>query len=818
MSIMRCNLLNRRGASNKGVALVMTLFALVMTTSFGALISLRGINESVLAQRQLYQTKAFWAADAGVQHAMWEVRTRNCVDIAGCSSCANCGGGELSTTIPGAEFTVNVQSGVTTMVSHGYSPSMADPKAQRNIQFSIATSSIFLYAAFAKEEMTISNNALIDSYNSAKLQADGTECRYGAVCADGTVNTGTNGNIGTNGSTIGIIDIGNNAQIKGNVGTGVGGTVTGDLSGITGSITHTSNVQLTSVTVPSFLTSLADGGVYTIEGVKIIAGGNYRYQSLTAGNNGDLLFWGNTWMYLTSTAAFVASNNFNLSIGKVFTCPTANTITVPATAPTTYGLSVNDVIYLNSTGTMPTGLTAGTKYYVKTIPSATTLTVSLTAGGSAVGITAGSGSGTHSMRVVKDRTFTCTSSNTLTTTAAHGLLVNDVITVSSTGTLPTGLAAGTTYYVATVPSTTTLTLTLSPGQSTVSIAAGTGSGTHTLQADNMAKLILYVDGVLDINNNVALNNAGGRPQDFQVYSTYSGLGPEMVANNTFHSDSIWSKTAGWRIDHDDSSYAEKYADGVTTLSEDAVSMISAPVSGTNYQFSYLVVWQDTATYHFTCQTTNTITTSSAHGFSVGDKLTVSSTGILPTGLAANTTYFVKTVPTSTTMTVSTTSGGSVVAITAGTGSGTHTVIPKSFFSTTVGGKAGIVRDKTDPVTLDCTPDYEGACWKYSEQITASNSTGVIFTPSRQSRFILDNVSLREISTAAGVSVKNNANAILTVYAPDTTVDINNNGQVLGAVVGKSVAISNNTAVHYDDTLKDISTPYGAVSVQNWQEI
>jgi hypothetical protein len=172
------------------------------------------------------------------------------------------------------------------------------------------------------------------------------------------------------------------------------------------------------------------------------------------------------------------------------------------------------------------------------------------------------------------------------------------------------------------------------------------------------------------------------------------------------------------------------------------------------------------------------------------------------------------------MTVSTTTGKHAVAvsITAGTGSGTHTINPDTSLSTTVGGKSGIIRYKTDPVTTDCSPDYSGACWKYTEQITASDTTGVFFTPSIRSRFILDNVSLREISTAAGVSVKNNANAVLTVYAPDTTVDINNNGKVSGAIVGKSVSISNNTAVHYDDTLKDISTPYGSLKVQNWQEI
>lgn len=64
-------------------------------------------------------------------------------------------------------------------------------------------------------------------------------------------------------------------------------------------------------------------------------------------------------------------------------------------------------------------------------------------------------------------------------------------------------------------------------------------------------------------------------------------------------------------------------------------------------------------------------TWTAHGLAVGDAIQLSTTGSLPTGLAAATTYYVKTVPTSDTFTVSATNGGSVIN-TTGTQSGTHT--------------------------------------------------------------------------------------------------------------------------------------------------
>lgn len=78
-------------------------------------------------------------------------------------------------------------------------------------------------------------------------------------------------------------------------------------------------------------------------------------------------------------------------------------------------------------------------------------------------------------------TFTAnTSTEVLTVSAAHGLAVGDRVRVSSTTTLPAGLAAATDYYVLTVPSTTTLTVSATIGGSAVNIT-DTGTGTHTIQ-------------------------------------------------------------------------------------------------------------------------------------------------------------------------------------------------------------------------------------------------------------------------------------------------------------------------------------------------
>lgn len=75
------------------------------------------------------------------------------------------------------------------------------------------------------------------------------------------------------------------------------------------------------------------------------------------------------------------------------------------------------------------------------------------------------------------------------TTAAHGLTIGDPVFVETTGALPTGMSADVTYYVMTVPSSTTFTLgttrtiNVITGAATVTTAvntSGSQSGVHTV--------------------------------------------------------------------------------------------------------------------------------------------------------------------------------------------------------------------------------------------------------------------------------------------------------------------------------------------------
>jgi hypothetical protein len=80
-----------------------------------------------------------------------------------------------------------------------------------------------------------------------------------------------------------------------------------------------------------------------------------------------------------------------------------STVTISIAAPgvvtwTGHGLSVNDTIRFTTTGALPTGLAINTTYYVKTVLSANTFTVSTSAGGAAV-TTTGTQSGTQTALV-----------------------------------------------------------------------------------------------------------------------------------------------------------------------------------------------------------------------------------------------------------------------------------------------------------------------------------------------------------------------------------------------------------------------------------
>ena len=96
----------------------------------------------------------------------------------------------------------------------------------------------------------------------------------------------------------------------------------------------------------------------------------------------------------------------------------------------THGLAENAAVVFTTTGSLPTGLTAGTTYYVKTVLTANTFTVSATKGGAAID-TSSAGSGTHTVTTVPSGTENYFVGLVMTAQRAGGE-ANTVQTISGT--------------------------------------------------------------------------------------------------------------------------------------------------------------------------------------------------------------------------------------------------------------------------------------------------------------------------------------------------------------------------------------------------
>lgn len=222
---------------------------------------------------------------------------------------------------------------------------------------------------------------------------------------------------------------------------------------------------------------------YSTSQAYILEFGNYYLRFYT--NGGQLL-------NNTATAYRTASVTF--------------TVTGSLVNWTSHGFSVGDpVVFLLGTGAVvPTGLTAGSVYYVNSINNANSFTVAATYGGATVAFTT-TGSGTingayvyaagqlaiqssisyvclnssiYAPLVAPAATFTATS--TTVTITNHGLTPGMAVSfaVGTGGALPAAITAGTTYYVVRSLSTSTFTIATSIGGTEITFAtAGTVGST-----------------------------------------------------------------------------------------------------------------------------------------------------------------------------------------------------------------------------------------------------------------------------------------------------------------------------------------------------
>lgn len=157
------------------------------------------------------------------------------------------------------------------------------------------------------------------------------------------------------------------------------------------------------------------------------------------------------------------------------------------------------------------------------------------------------------------------------TFAAHGLSPTDPVVFSTTGALPTGLTAGTTYFVKSVLTVNTFTLAASPG-GTVINTTGSQSGTHTLYKFNTTFL-----------------NAGStQPVVFNMYNTpASGI--------------LWAAGGGESQLYGVVSSTQVTANGVPAPTASSFTAVDGTPASTPLQsgvYFYTLVYRKTSTQAF----------------------------------------------------------------------------------------------------------------------------------------------------------------------------------------------------------------------------
>ena len=165
---------------------------------------------------------------------------------------------------------------------------------------------------------------------------------------------------------------------------------------------------------------------------------------------------------------------------------------------TAHGLSVGDPVQFYCTGGMPTGLTAFTIYYVQSVVSANAIKIAATPGGAALSFT-GSGSGTRygykdpitayqangtlsgnvfASMLPRAATISIASPAVIIATG-HGLTNGKRVQITTSGALPSGIFANTTYFVVNAV-TDAFNISATQGGAPIATTGGQ-SGSHVLR-------------------------------------------------------------------------------------------------------------------------------------------------------------------------------------------------------------------------------------------------------------------------------------------------------------------------------------------------
>lgn len=417
-----------------------------------------------------------------------------------------------------------------------------------------------------------------------------------------------------------------------------------------------------------------------------------------AGNlQGVVLCLMNTFNSLANNATAHCDKSVNVWFEE-----TKGTCTITIATPgvitlASHGFAANQEIEFTTTGALPTGLSAGTKYYVRN-PAANTFEVSATSGGASIN-TSGTQSGTHTCWAIRD-SKTLTSSEIMNTTdnSTSGVIVpfpmtapyavdtsaskwryrvsqgsgtNNWLLLASSATTPTPIYAAwcdnaVTFAdndsviakdVLTIDKTSTLKGVLGAGNASVAWALvgcrqtdATVANVANIQWQNpaLASYTLTIDGVIVTSAHTGLRIGTAASKITAANKAIvSFISPTVGTTSGFYHSCGYSLPAVGRYS------LFLHGESLTIRDTTLASAIKAGTVTMTIASPCVVTW-----------TGNTL--------SENDAVCITTTGALPTGLTATTVYYVKNHGGGNTFNLSATPGGAAIN-TSGTQSGTHTM-------------------------------------------------------------------------------------------------------------------------------------------------
>jgi hypothetical protein len=276
---------------------------------------------------------------------------------------------------------------------------------------------------------------------------------------------------------------------------------------------------------------------------------------------------------------------------------------------------------------------------------------------------------------------------TTITLNGHGFINNDTINFTTSGTLPTGIDATTTYYVV---NSTTNTFQLAITKAGTAIATTTtGSGTHTINPTTVyvnESLFSSKRGVSLVSDNLnyrigndAIKITGNKTMFYDdIITNLSDTSPAdkftLAAYNPFnttHTVDVKFTSSSETITYPFYLGAKKY------------NVVSLARGNSNFNWSGVskieIAPQTLISNAFTITAANqAVVTLSGHGFEAGNAIQISTTGALPSPLNTTTTYYVKYINANT-FNLSLTPTGASISTLGGSQSGTHTILSHIIF-------------------------------------------------------------------------------------------------------------------------------------------